>query len=264
MSWEPSVRTRHLTVIISLVLIATATLLCFNIARLLNAHTTAKREAFQKVADPLSSFAQKAINNHPLEDQRSAISIDETVRILIKTSIGENTDFAYAAIVASDGAIITQSNPLSQVRQPGIVVPMEQFESARWYKQLWELWRHDKIYEMSWTLNLDNKPFAKIVAGVPSAALRTELSPTVKLSMVFAAIIMGLCVLTALLSAGLVLFPLREVMDSIEQLESESIVPADPRPVNAEMQSIAQRLRELGRRFAGNRTEIEAIRDQLQ
>jgi signal transduction histidine kinase len=30
------------------------------------------------------------------------------------------------------------------------------------------------------------------------------------------------------------------------------------------MQSIAQRLRELGRRFAGNRTEIEAIRDQLQ
>ncbi len=264
MSWEPSVRTRHLTVIISLVLIATATLLCFNIARLLNAHTTAKREAFQKVADPLSSFAQKAINNHPLEDQRSAISIDETVRILIKTSIGENTDFAYAAIVASDGAIITQSNPLSQVRQSGIVVPMELFESARWYKQLWELWRHDKIYEMGWTLNLDNKPFAKIVAGVPSAALRAELSPTVKLSLVFAAIIMGLCVLTALLSAGLVLFPLREVMESIEQLETESIVPADPRPVNAEMQSIAQRLRELGRRFAGNRTEIEAIRDQLQ
>lgn len=264
MSWEPSVRTRHLTVIISLVLIATATLLCFNIARLLNAHTTAKREAFQKVADPLSSFAQKAINTHPLEDQRSAISFDENVRTLIKTNVNETTDFAYVAIVASDGAIIAQSNPVNQIQQPGKVFLMEQFESARWYKQLWELWRHDYVYEMSWALNLDNKPFAKIIAGVPSSALRAELSPTVKLSLVFAAIIMGLCVLTALLSAGLVLFPLREVMESIEQLEADSTVTAESRPVNAEMQSIAQRLRELGRRFAGNRTEIEAIRDQLQ
>lgn len=264
MSWEPSVRTRHLTVIISLVLIATATLLCFNIARLLNAHTTAKREAFQKVADPLSSFAQKAINTHPLEDQKSAISFDENVRTLIKTNLNETTDFAYAAIVASDGAIIAQSNPINLIRQSGKVFTMEQFESARWYKQLWELWRHDYIYEMSWALNLDNKPFATIIAGVPAANLRAELSQPVKLSLVFAAIIMGLCVLTALLSAGLVLFPLREVMESIEQLEADSTVPAESRPVNAEMQSIAQRLRELGRRFAGNRTEIEAIRDQLQ
>src|SRR5689334_1435435 len=80
MSWEPSVRTRHLTVIISLILIATATLLCFNIARLLNAHTAAKRESFEKVADPLSSFAQRAILNRPIEEPRLAIGLDETVR----------------------------------------------------------------------------------------------------------------------------------------------------------------------------------------
>ncbi|MBL8190076.1 MAG: PAS domain-containing protein [Acidobacteria bacterium] len=264
MSWEPSVRTRHLTVIISLVLIATATLLCFNIARLLNAHTTAKRESFEKIADPLSSFAQRAILTRPLEDQRMAISMDDTVRSLIKTNAGEDKEFAYVSIIATDGAVIAQSGPTSQAQNSGKIVSMEQLETARWYKQLWQLWRQDHIYEMSWALNLDNKPFAKIVAGVPASILRNELSPTVKLSLVFGAIIMGLCVLTALLSAGLVLFPLREVMDSIEQLEAESTVPAEARPVNVEMQSIAQRLRELGRRFAGNRTEIEAIRDQLQ
>lgn len=264
MSWEPSVRTRHLTVIISLVLIATATLLCFNIARLLNAHTTAKRESFEKIADPLSSFAQRAILTRPLEDQRLAISMDDTVRSLIKTNVGEDKEFAYVSIIATDGAVIAQSGPTSQAQNSGKIISMEQLETARWYKQLWQLWRQDHIYEMSWALNLDNKPFAKIVAGVPASILRNELSPTVKLSLVFGAIIMGLCVLTALLSAGLVLFPLREVMDSIEQLEAESTVPAEARPVNVEMQSIAQRLRELGRRFAGNRTEIEAIRDQLQ
>jgi signal transduction histidine kinase len=264
MSWEPSVRTRHLTVIISLVLIATATLLCFNIARLLNAHTTAKRESFEKIADPLSSFAQRAILTRPLEDQRLAIGMDDTVRSLIRTNTGEDKEFAYVSIIATDGAVIAQSGPTTQAQHSGKIVSMEQLETARWYKQIWQLWRQDHIYEMSWALNLDNKPFAKIVAGVPASVLRNELSPTVKLSLVFGAIIMGLCVLTALLSAGLVLFPLREVMDSIEQLEAESTIPAEARPVNVEMQSIAQRLRELGRRFAGNRTEIEAIRDQLQ
>lgn len=264
MSWEPSVRTRHLTVIISLILIATATLLCFNIARLLNAYTTAKRGAFEKVADPLSSFSQRAILNRPLEEPRLAIGLDETVRSLIKTNTGEDKDFAYCAVISTDGATLAQSDEHVQLRASGRIVPMEQLETARWYRQLWQLWKQDHIYEMTWALNLNNKPFAKIVAGVPASVLRAELAPTVKLSLIFAAIIMGLCVLTALLSAGLVLFPLREVMDSIEQLEAESTMNTEARPVNVEMQSIAQRLRELGRRFAGNRTEIEAIRDQLQ
>lgn len=269
MRWEPSVRTRHLTVIITLIFIATATLLCFNIARLLNAHTTAKREAFEKVADPLSSFAQRAILNRPIEEPRLAIGLDETVRSLIKTNAGENKDFSYCAIIAyegayEDGTVIAQSSPLNLLRTSGRTVPMEQFESARWYKQLWQLFRQDHIYEMTWALNLNNKPFARIVAGVPTAALRAELSPTIKLSLFFASIIVGLCVLTALLSASLVLSPLREAIDSIELLEAESALHSEARPVNAEMQSIAQRLRELGRRFAGNRTEIEAIRDQLQ
>ncbi len=267
MSWEPSVRTRHLTVIISLVLIATATLLCFNVARLLNAHTTAKREAFEKIADPLSTFAQKAILNRPLEDPQMAISLDETVRSLVKAqTTGENKDFAYCGIVSPEATVIAQSDPQNLLAARAGVHTLDELEKARWYKQLWNLWRHDYLYELTWALDLNNKPFAKIVAGVPSTALRNELWPTVKLSLIFAAIIVLLCLLTAMMSSNLVLWPLRQVVNEIEQLEAESamLTSAETRPVNVEMQSIAQRLRELGRRFAGNRTEIETIRDQLQ
>src|SRR5262249_50685312 len=73
-----------------------------------------------------------------------------------------------------------------------------------------------------------------------------------------------LCLLTAWISSNMVLQPLREVMESIEEMEIDLAKSSEARPVNMEMQNIAQRLRELGRRFAGNRTEIEAIRDQLQ
>lgn len=268
MSWEPSVRTRHLTVIIFLILVTASALLCFNLARLLNAHAAAKREKFGLLEIPIYNAAQQAIFNRPLENPVSAISLDSNVRSLIKAGENDPKGFAYVALISLDGAVIAQSDPQNLLQTAGQpyskIKSMGQFESARWYRQLWDLWRNDNVYEIQKTFNFRNAPFARLVAGVPAMHFREDMSPTIKLSVIFASIIAGLCLLTAVMSSNLVLWPLREVMDSIEELEVESAKISEPRPVNVEMQSIAQRLRELGRRFAGNRTEIEAIRDQLQ
>lgn len=264
MKWEPSVRTRHLTVIIFLIIVVTGALVCFNIARLLNAQTSSRKDAVERLTDQMYTFAQQAINNRPLEEPKIAIALDDTVRSLIKASTGENKEFIYCALISTDGAIIAQSDPLNLLHTVSKVRPVDQLQTGRWYRQLFQLWRYDHIYEMSTTISLSKKPFARLVAGVESSTIRQKLSPSIKLSLIFGLIIASLCTLTAVLSSSLVLWPLREVMDSVEQLEAESAMLAEPRPVNAEMQSIAQRLRELGRRFAGNRTEIEAIRDQLQ
>lgn len=251
--------------IIFLILLAAGALLCFNLARLLNAHTAAKHEKFGLLADPISMAAQQAIFNRPLEKPEYAIGVDETVRKMVRAGTeNEEKGFAYCALVAMDGSIIAQSDPHNILQAPDRIRSLKQFETRRWYQQLIELWRHDYIYEVDQTFNLSKQPFARLAVGVPASKFRTDLSPVIKLSLIFAAIIAGLCVLTAVLSSNLVLWPLREVMDSIEHLEAESALQSEPRPVNVEMQSIAQRLRELGRRFAGNRNEIEAIRDQLQ
>jgi signal transduction histidine kinase len=268
MSWEPSVRTRHLTVIIFLILVTASALLCFNLARLLNAHAAAKHEKFGLLETPVYNAAQQAIFSQPLETPQNAIGLDANVRSLIKAGANDPQGFAYFALVSPDGVVIAQSDPHSLLQSVGQasspIRPIGQFESSRWYRQLWDLWRHDNVYEIQRTFSFRNEPFAKLIAGIPAASFREDLSPTIKLSVIFASIIAGLCLLTAVMSSNLVLWPLREVMDSIEELEVESTKHTEPRPVNVEMQSIAQRLRELGRRFAGNRTEIEAIRDQLQ
>ncbi len=265
MSWEPSVRTRHLTVIIFLVLLAAGALMCFNIARLLNAHTAAKNEKFGLLADPISYAAQQAIFTRPLEKPEYAIGLDETVRKMIRASTeNQEKGFAYCALVAMDGAIIAQSDPQNLLENPNRIKSLKELETQRWYNQLLAFWRTNNVYEIDTTFKLSNQPFARLIAGVPASRFRADLSPVIKLSLIYAVIIGGLCVLTAVLSSNLVLWPLREVMDSIEHLEAESAMQTEPRPVNAEMQSIAQRLRELGRRFAGSRTEIETIRDQLQ
>jgi signal transduction histidine kinase len=277
MSWEPSVRTRHLTVIIFLIIVTASALLCFNLARLLNAHAAAKHEKLKLIESPIFNAAQGAINRHPLESPQKAITLDQEVRMLIKasaydpkTSASHPKNFTYCALVSLDGAVMAQSDPHNLRQNVGGVSdrikPFGEFESSRWYRQLWELWRNDYVYEIQSKrdFTFKNEPFARLIAGVPAAHFREDLAPTIKLSFIFASIIAGLCLLTAMMSSNLVLWPLREVMDSIEELEVESTRHTEPRPVNVEMQSIAQRLRELGRRFAGNRTEIEAIRDQLQ
>ncbi len=267
-SWEPSVRTRHLTVIIFLILVTAGALLCFNLARLLNAHAAAKREKFGLLETPIYNAAQQAIFNRPLENPISAIGFDSNVRSLIEAGVNDPKGFAYVAMISLDGAVIASYDPQKLLQNAGLphsrIKPMNQFEASRWYRQLWDLWRNDNVYEIQKTFNFRNEPFARLVVAVPSAHFREDLAPTIKLSIIFASIIAGLCLLTAVMSSNLVLWPLREVMESIEELEAESVKHAEPRPVNVEMQSIAQRLRELGRRFAGNRTEIEAIRDQLQ
>jgi PAS domain-containing protein len=264
MRWEPSVRTRHLAVIIILILIVTGTLLCFNVARLLNAHTASKVAAVERLTNNLFSLGQQAINNRPLEEPQVAIALDESVRSLLKSSTGENKGFIYCAMRSTDGAIIAQYDPLDLLQTVDKIKSLDEFQTSRWYSQLWQLMRQDYVYETTSTISLSKKPFAEVVAGVPAETFRSELSPSIKLSIIIGLIMIGLCVLIATLSSNLVLLPLREVIESIEQLEVDSAMHSEPRPVNVEMQSIAQRLRELGRRFAGNRTEIEAIRDQLQ
>lgn len=265
MSWEPSVRTRHLTVIIFLVILATIAFLCFNTARLLNAHTAAKHEKFILLAEPISDAVQQAIFTRPLEKPEYAIGLDKTVRNMIRVSTeDQQKGFAYCALVGMDGAVIAQSDAQHVLQNPQRVQSLRDLEAMRWYSQLHALWRTNTVYQLDTTFVLSNQPFAKLIAGVPASRIRTDLAPVIKLSLIYAAIIGGLCILIAVLTSNLVLWPLREVMDSIEHLEAESTLQSEPRPVNVEMQSIAQRLRELGRRFAGNRTEIEAIRDQLQ
>jgi signal transduction histidine kinase len=69
--------------------------------------------------------------------------------------------------------------------------------------------------------------------------------------------------LFAVLLSNLVLRPLREFFGLIEQLEVESATQTNESS-GQDLQSAAQRLRELGRRFAGNRNEIEAMRDQMR
>ncbi len=264
MRWNPSVRTRHLTICIALVLLSVAALASFALARLAHQQLSAKRRALETLTDQLTQFAQAAILN------RAALNETPPVMTLLQATTGETKDFAYCLLINKDGQEVAVADP-QNLRQPNkFIVSFEKLERARWIKLLWQVWRGDYVIEARNAVSLDNQPFLTIVAGIPVARLRRELAGAVSLILTCAAMLAGLSILVATFSGGFVLLPLRELMKSIEQLEAETNAQAEamlPRPAaapNQDMQNVAQRLRELGRRFAGSRTEVETIRDQLQ
>lgn len=297
MSWDPSVKTRHFTVIVGLLVLAVAAFLCFSLTRLLQAQLTARHKTVETLADQVAQLAQQAILRRPQEPPQVAVGQDEALSTLVKATVGDNKDFAYCAIIAEDGTIIAQSDPQDLRRQPERLGSMEDFENARWLSQLSAAFRRNDVLEFKTPISLSNKPFVTILVGVPVSALRAELVPTLKLGAVLALIVIGSALLAGVLSSGYVLSPLRDIIASIEHLEAESLshatlaatqsaeaggeaaalaaaLPGTTGALNAspnanpntnnDMQNIAQRLRELGRRFAGSRNEIETIRDQLQ
>lgn len=267
--WDPSVRTRHVLVILALSLTALGLLCGFSLTRLLGVKIAAKHRAQESLADALFSIAQHTINEQPNEEETTLLREERALATLLQAQTGAEREFTYTALLTVDGATLLEADP-QQRRNPGAAPrPIEEFENAVWTRQLWHLFvRGDTSYELRTQLKLNNQPFAVIIAGVTAAQLRRELRAPLLLTLAFAGSLVGLILLGALLSSPFILRPLRDLIASIEQLEAEASAASESaEPVDNAINhphNITQRLRILGRRFAGNRTELEMTRDQLR
>jgi len=256
-----SVRARYLLVIVGLLLVVVAALAYFQGSRLLSAHLTAKNAAGNLVAANIFALAQRAIDSNPQKSAQDAIKDDAQVSAWLAAG-GNSRYFSYLAILAADNTVVVESDPY-QLRKTGLVIPIESLASKSWVGQWWELRRSSALYEFSTPLNVNNQPFGRFVVGLPAPTLHDEVAPSLRLTLIVTLVTALLSILFAVLLSNLVLRPLREFFGLIEQLEVESATQTNE-PSSQDLQSAAQRLRELGRRFAGNRNEIEAMRDQLR
>ncbi|MBL8204717.1 MAG: PAS domain-containing protein [Blastocatellia bacterium] len=256
-----SVRARYLLVIVGLLLVVVAALAYFQGSRLLSAHLTAKNAAGNLVAANIFALAQRAIDSNPQKSAQDAIKDDAQVSAWLAAG-GNSRYFSYLAILAADNTVVVESDPY-QLRKTGLVIPIESLASKSWVGQWWELRRSSALYEFSTPLNVNNQPFGRFVVGLPAQTLHDEVAPSLRLTLIVTLVTALLSILFAVLLSNLVLRPLREFFGLIEQLEVESATQTNE-PSSQDLQSAAQRLRELGRRFAGNRNEIEAMRDQLR
>ena len=259
-----SVRARYFAVIIGLVTIVVGVLAYFQCARLINAHLTAKVAAENMVATNVLALVQKAVNEHPELSAESAIKDDLQVRAWLE-AVGSKAYFSYFGIRGADSNVLIEYDPL-HYRNNSVVIPFETLQNKSWIRQWLDLRHPHYLYEISTPLNVNSQPFGRFVAAVSAQTLYNEVLPDLRLALSIAMVAGLLAILLAVLLSNLVLRPLREFFGLIDQLEVESAAQnADEKePSGQDLQWAAQRLRELGKRFAGNRNEIEAMRDQMR
>ncbi len=260
-----SVRARYLIVVISLIFFAVSALAYFQCSRLMNAHLSARTAAGNFVANSVFALAQEAINSNPQKAAQAAIKDDPQVQNWLDAN-GQGNYFSYLAILSSEGNSIVEFDP-HKIRTAPQTTPIERLSAKTWVRQWWELRRQQNVYEIATPLNANGQPFGRFVVGVMADALNQDVSTSLRLVWIVALVTILLGALLTVLSANLVLRPLREFFSLIEQLEIVSAAAAsstEREPAGQDLQSAAQRLRELGRRFAGNRNEIETMRDQMR
>lgn len=260
-----SVRARYLAVIISLTFLVVAALAYFQCARLMGEHLATKVAAENMIATNALALAQRSVSDNSLKlSAQEAIKNDAQVRAWLD-AVGSNQHFSYLGILAADGTVLVAHDPLHH-RENSPVIPFETLDNKSWIRQWLALRRGNHLYEISTPLNVNNQPFGRFVAGVPAETLYHEVMPNIRLTLSLAMVAALLAILFAVLLSNIVLRPLREFFGLIEQLEVESAArTADEKEGSGQdLQWAAQRLRELGKRFAGNRNEIETMRDQMR
>src|SRR4029077_8976853 len=145
---------------------------------------------------------------------------DPSVTSLLNASTSSAGDFDYVAIVSLEGATIKESDPNSLRRQTDRITPAESFAKKRWIGQLSELWQHDRIVQFTSEFKISNKPFVRIVSGVSARSLRAG-GDAIRVSVIAALTIAGFALMLAIACSNVVLRPLRELLQSIKQLEAE-------------------------------------------
>jgi signal transduction histidine kinase len=133
--------------------------------------------------------------------------------------------------------------------------------------QLARVFLGEPIYELRRPLTTDDRSFiAELHIGVSAQVVRGELLSPIKTSLVIGIIAIALAFMVAISSANLLIKPLKAISTSIDHLEHGSVsAVGDARLRRDEtVTGVTNRLRQLGERLAGERTELELMRGRLR
>jgi PAS domain S-box-containing protein len=135
------------------------------------------------------------------------------------------------------------------------------------YEQLARVFHGPAIYEYHEDLPPDAPIAGRLHIGVSATTIRGDLASPIKTNLLIGllAIIGGAII--AISSANLLLKPLEVISSSIERLglgEHRQVATERPLQRDEVVSSVTARLRQLGERIAGDRTELEIMRGRLR
>ncbi len=271
------VRARQIALITLLVALVVVVTTAVNIAHLTGVIISRTKQEASQLSNQINyavgqELAHNGAADH-LDDYTALVSEHSSVRGLMESTIVTSHTIAYLYLTNVTGQIMTDSEGRyelaanrhmigdMQAARPDLDVLAD--ESG--YVQLARVLLGPPVYEYRKQLDREVELGGELHIGVSTAAVRRELLSPVATNLIIGLLAIVGAAIVAISSANLLLRPLEAISTSIDRigLADESVDDYDL-PRDRMVTGVTARLRQLGERLAGERSELEIMRGRLR
>jgi len=281
------VRARQIALITLLIALIIVVYSAVNISNLTGVITGRAKEEARQLANQIDyAVSQELAHNSAvdhLDEYTALVSEHSGVRGLMDSTIVSSRTIAYVYLTNVNGEIITDADGRHElaanrhmIGDAAIERPsLDQLTSQNGYLQLARVLLGPPIYEYSERLPLVHKAtndletaFAgDLHIGISATIVQKELLSSVAKNLIIGLLAIIGAAVVGISSANLLLRPLEAISTSIDRLglpDEQARISADDLPRDQMVTGVTARLKQLGERMAGERSELELMRGRLR
>lgn len=257
---------RQITLITLLVATVSFVLICTNLAQLTRSLVGSVREQAERVSLQAATAAEAAVVEAPNDPPQQAISESQRALVLARSLVGRGRPIT--SLVIEDRA----GTPLLRVPENAASPPLPSLESlagASVFSRLRQILSSDKThYEYTRALVYRGQEFGRVRLTVSLESVRKEVWQSLLTDLLLALAAIAAATFVAISSVRLITAPLRVITSSIAQLEEGQaglqLAPKKERIKRTDIESVADRIEQLSRQIAGDRSQLREARGGLQ
>lgn len=281
------VRARQIALITILIALIIVVYSAVNIANLTGVITGRAKEEARQLSNQIDyAVSQELAHNSAvdhLDEYTALVSEHSGVRGLMDSTIVSSRTIAYVYLTNVSGEIITDADGRHELAANRYMIgdaPIERpsldyLTSQNGYVQLARVLLGPPIYEYSESLPLVHKATNDLESqfagalhiGVSAGIVQKELLSSVAKNLIIGLLAIIGAAVVGISSANLLLRPLEAISTSIDRLglpDEQPRISADDLPRDQMVTGVTARLKQLGERMAGERSELELMRGRLR
>jgi PAS domain S-box-containing protein len=271
-------KARQIALITLLVAVVVAVATVINIAHLTGVIVNRAEKEAKQFANQIGYAIKQELAHRTIEhlNPHTALSNEHSgVRGLMESTIATPGAISYLMLTDDTGQIVKDEQGKNALifnqhvlDDYGMGPPsLGALTNANAYLQLVRVLFGEPIYESQHLIDDEGIFKGQLHIGISAASLRRELVPPILINLIIGLVAIMGAALVAISSANLLLRPLEAISSSIDRLsggsEPAAIASADL-PRDEMITGVTSRLRQLGERLAGERSELEIMRGRLR
>jgi signal transduction histidine kinase len=273
-------RSRQIAVITLFVATVVAIITAVNVAHLTGVIVIRTEQEVQQLSDQIGYAVQQELggwslsSDAPVSYARLATS-NSGVRSLMDSTIVTSRTISYLYLTNPSGQIITDNEGRNELAANRYLIgdvsterpDFATFADQNGYFKFVRILFGAPIYEYRKRISSEGTFSGELRVGVSMAGIRRELVAPIATNLAIGMVAIVFAAIVAIGSANTLLRPLQAISTSIEDLSSGTAPGAIGRirlPQDDMVTGVTARLRQLGERLAGERSELEIMRGRLR